>query len=133
MTLVSAVARDNSVGMSYGGYGTPPTTLEIALFSGDPTNGGTELTSAGGYERLVVPNDATTWPDAPADGSITSAVLEFAVSTDAWSDTANFFQIYDADTGDAWDSGELADEVSVNEADVPVPGQITVYYNALGV
>lgn len=130
MSLVSVAARNASLAMSYGADkgSLAPVSLEIALFNGDPTNDGTELTSDGGYERLVVDNDATTWPDAPADGSISSAVLFFATPTGAWSDTADFAQVSDADTGDVWDSGPLDDEVDVNEADTSVAIQLSIYY-----
>lgn len=130
MALVSVVARNASLAMSYGALAgsEAPTSLEVALFAGDPTLGGTELTSDGGYVRLVVANDATTWPDAPADGSITAAQLEFAVSTDAWSDTASFFLLLDAVTGDEWDSGPLDDEIAVDSTGVIVRIQPTVYY-----
>lgn len=130
MALVSVVARNASLAMSYGALAgsEAPTSLEVALFSGDPTNGGTELAADGGYVRLVVANDATTWPDAPADGAITSAPLEFATPTDAWSDTADFYLLLDAVTGDEWDSGQLDDEISVDVAGTYVAITPTVYY-----
>ena len=134
MSLVSVAARNASLAMSYGaGKGSSaPSQLEVALFHGDPANGGVELDSDGGYARVVVDNDGTTWPDAPADGAVTSSAISFATATGAWSDTADCFQIYDASTGDAWDSGRLSDEVSVDTAGTVITVELTVYYNDLG-
>jgi len=133
VSLVDIAARNASLAMSYGADrgSLAPTSLGIALFVGDPDNGGVELDSDGGYARAVVDNDATTWPDAPDGGGITSAVISFATSTGAWSDTADSFLIYDADTGDKWDSGRLGDQITVDTADTDVTVQITVFYSDL--
>lgn len=123
MSLESVEARNESIGMSYGGYGTPPTSLEIALL--DET--GTELTG-GGYARVTVPNDATTWPSPPSGGQIVSTPISFAASSGAWSDTATLWQIFDAVTGDAWDSGRLADPITVGGAGVVARPTLTPFY-----
>lgn len=134
MSLVSAAAQNASLAMSYGGAkgSSAPTTIEVALFVGDPANGGTELAATGGYAAPTFNNDATTWPDAPADGSITSALLMIATSTGAFSGVADYFLIRDASTGDEWDSAPLTSPITVAEAGVIVQVQLTVYYNSLG-
>ena len=129
MSLVSIEARNASLAMSYGASrgSLAPDSLEVALFDGDPANGGTEITG-GGYARLTVPNDATTWPDAPASGAITSAQLTMATSSGAWTGEASYFQLYDADTGDAWDDGVLATPVAIAAAGVVPRPTLTVFY-----
>lgn len=129
MSLVSIAARNASLAMSYGASkgSLAPDNLAIALFAGDPDFGGTEI-SGGGYARVTVTNDGATWPDAPDGGSVTAAESPFAASTGSWSNTADFFQLYDADTGDAWDNGPLADPITVAGAGVIATPQITVFY-----
>lgn len=134
MSLLSVEAQNASLAMSYGAAkGTSaPANLEVALFDGDPANGGTELTSAGGYEAVTVPNDATTWPDAPADGEIVSAPIVFPTSTAAWSATALYWLIRDAATGDWWDAMPLPDEgITVPVAGAENSVRLIVNYNAL--
>lgn len=134
MSLLSVAARNASLAMSYGaGRGSSaPASLEVALFVGDPANGGTELAADGGYAPVTVPNDATTWPDAPTDGAITSTTLTYPTATGAWSDVATHFLIRDATTGDEWDSGQLADDISVDVAGTVTTVALTVFYNDEG-
>lgn len=133
MSLVSVAARNASLGMSYGAAkgAAAPTSLEIALYVGDPANGGAELASTGGYVAAVVSNNGTTWPDAPADGEITSALVTFATSSAAWADSPDYFLIRDASTADEWDSGPLSEVVSVLGAGVVVSVSLSVFYNDL--
>lgn len=133
--LVSVEARNASLAMSYGALAgsEAPVSLEVALYVGDPANGGAELAATGGYVAAVVDNDVVTWPDAPADGSITSAPIVFATSSAAWADTATHWLIRDADTGDEWDCGVLNDPIAVTAASVIVRPSLTVYYEDLGV
>lgn len=133
MSLLSVAARNASLAMSYGATkgSSAPTSLEVALFNGDPRNGGTELTPAGGYAPATVPNNGTTWPTAPADGEIVSAAIALPSSTDAWSDTALFWLIRDATTGDWWDSMPLpGDGITVSGYGVENSLILFVNYNA---
>lgn len=108
---------------------TMPTSFEVALFNGDPQLGGSELTSDGGYVRVTVANDSTTFP-AAVSGQKVSAVIAFATSSDAWSDTATHYLLYDAaDSTTAWFPGRLLDEVSVDDADTDVAVQLAAYWN----
>lgn len=135
MTLLSPAAQSASLDNDYGANKGPNAAAahELALFNGDPRLGGTELTSDGGYARVVITNNGTNWPGA-SGGSTTSAQQTFAASTDAWSDTATFFVLYDhADGTTAWDSGELADEISVETSGTEVATSVTVYYEDSGV
>jgi hypothetical protein len=129
------VACNTSLALRYGASkgALAPTTLSIELWHGDPAlPGSAELGPDGGYVPLEVPNDATTWPDAPDGRAITSADLEWPAATGEYSDTATYFLIRDLDTGAAWDSGRLADEVSITQADQQVKGPITVFYTGVG-
>lgn len=62
-------------------------TFAVGLLNGDPRNGGTELTSAGGYARVAGCDNAsaTFWPAAAADGQKVSAAVAFAAATGAFS------------------------------------------------
>lgn len=135
MTLLDPAAQSASLDNDYGATKGPnaPATLEVALFTGDPLLGGTELAATGGYARVVVPNDGTTWPNAASAGSKTSAQVSFGTSTDAWSDVAAWFVLFDhADGVTRWDDGELADEINVTAAGTTVAALITVYYESTG-
>lgn len=141
MSLLSIAAQNASLDNDYGSTAGPnaPASLEVALFDGDPLLGGLELTSDGGYARVTVANDGTTWPTAASGGAKTMATASFPTPTGAWSSTATFFVLYDAaDSTTAWDSGELDDEIAVDADEFGVPLttsvgiQPTVYYENLG-
>lgn len=132
--LVSVAARNASLAMSYGAArgSSAPDNLAVEFWVGDPTDGSSaELASTGGYTAALVANDGTAWPSAPSAGSVTSALVGFAVSTAAWADSPTHFLIRDADTGDEWDSGVLSDDVTVAGAGVTVQIALTVFYNDL--
>lgn len=131
--LLSDEERDRSLGLYFAAYSSAPTEFEVALFVGDPAGSGVELDATGGYARVTVPNDATTWPDAPAGGSITSAPIAFPAASGAWQDTPTHFQLFNADTGDAGDTGVLDNPPTVLGAGVIARVSLTVFYNDLGV
>lgn len=133
MTLLSTDAQDASLDMSYGASkgALAAATHELALFNGDPRTTGTELTSAGGYDRVTVTNNGTNWPGA-SGGSTVSAPQVLPTSSGAWSDTATHFVLYDAADGTtAWDSGELTEEISIDASGVVVSVVCTVYYGGV--
>lgn len=127
--LVSIAARNASLAMSYGAArgSSAPDNIAVALFNGNPADGGTEITG-GGYARVVLPNDVTTWPDAPSAGEITSAPVTFPTSSGAWSDDADWYQIYDDDTGDEWDAMPLDEVISIAGSGVIPTPTLTVNY-----
>jgi len=127
--LVSPEERNVSLGLYFGAYATPASAHEVALYVGDPANGGVELDGTGGYARVTVPNDTSTWPDAPAGGAITSGPVSFPTSSGAWQDSPTHFQLFNADTSDAGDSGLLSDAVVVAGSGVVVSLALTVFYN----
>jgi hypothetical protein len=132
MPIISTEAMNASLANDYG-----PTrgaqaadNLELGILTGDPRFGGVEFDSAGGYTRLPVDQD-TDWA-TPADGKIT-ALLQFPDSTDAWTvagDVAQgtWWQLYDADTGDAWDGDALDEAIVVTDAGSFAVMPVTVYH-----
>lgn len=89
-----------------------PATLYVALYYGDPTDGGLELESDGGYGRITV--DETDWL-AAVDGVKTTDWLTFPTPTDAWSSEATHFALLDGD-GFIWHSAPVRDVLG----DVPL-------------
>lgn len=106
-----------------------PASWEVALFAGDPSNGGTELTSTGGYARVTVANDTAHWP-AATSGEKTSTPVTFPTSTAAWSATATHFLLIDqADHTTKWFPGQLADDVVVSASGAVVIPTLSLYWN----
>ena len=111
---------------------TLPASWEVALFTDHPLLGGTELTSAGGYARLVVANTSANFPAAVA-GLITSAQLLWPDPTAAYSDTARFFVLYDhADSITRWYVGVLGGEIDVNGAQPGFATTLSIHFNTEG-
>jgi hypothetical protein len=130
MTLLDAAAQSASLNNDYGANKGPnaPASHELALFTGDPRVGGTELTSAGGYARVVVANNGTNWPGA-SGGSTTSAEIALPTSTGAWSDTATWFVLFDAaDSTTRWDAMPLFEEIDITVAGVTKSLILTINY-----
>lgn len=90
-----------------------PTTFQVGLLDGDPTDGGAELDPDGGYARITRTNNASTWLPADA-GAKVSVVLTFPDATDAWSADATWWGIYVS--GALFDYGPLADTLQVTGA-----------------
>lgn len=145
MPLLDIEARNASLDNDYGATHGPnaPASHELALYAGDPAEGGLELEATtevedadgiitvmpNGYARVTLPNDATIWPPA-ADGLKESVLISFPVSTEAYSATATHWALIGAD-GAYWDAAEL-----MTPADVTGPGQtpvltLSVFYDEL--
>lgn len=106
-----------------------PSSWEVALFAGDPTNGGTELTSAGGYARVTVSNDTAHWP-AASGGMKSSMPINFPTPTAAWSDVAtHFLLISAADHSTQWFPGLLSEPVGVFGTELGVSVSLSLYWN----
>lgn len=110
-----------------------PTTFEVALYDGDPRMvGSAELDSTGGYERPTIDLDSTDW-NAASGGSKTSVSVQFADSTDEWSDTAPWAVLVDAsDHTTRWYPVLLTEEVNVLEAGAGPSVVLNIYWNTLG-
>jgi hypothetical protein len=102
--------------ITYGPNRSPltPDEHELALFFGDPRDGGTELTSDGGYVRVTVDGD-TDWT-TPADGKYPTVQKFFPAPSAAWSNSATHWALIDPVTGYLWDSGRFVEPIIVAEA-----------------
>lgn len=130
MTLLSATEQNRSLALFYGasrGAGSSA-THELALFTGDPRTGGTELTATGGYARVSITNDGTNWP-APSGGMILGADQTFAASSGAWSDTATWWVLYAVDSGEMADGMPLDDEIDVSVTGETPRVRPRIFYN----
>lgn len=108
-----------------------PATVYIALFTGDPTSTGVELTSGtGGYTRTSVANDTTHWPLAASGQKSNGLEIAFPVSTGAWSGTATYWCIMSASTaGEKMDYATLTSPLTVSASGVTArfaPGALQI-------
>ena len=109
---------------SFGALGTAP-TLYIGLYTGDPTDAGTQTSEptigSGGYARKQTA--AADWNASSGGTSVSNAnALAFPESTAAWSTGATpvaYFALLDAATaGNMIASGALTTSRTVNAAGV---------------
>ena len=135
MALLDVAAQNASLDNDYGANKGPnsPAALELALFNGDPANGGVEMDAAGGYAAVSMSNDGTNFPTA-ADGQKICATQNFAPSTDQWTaaglpDVATYWALRDPASGALWDTGQLAAEISVEASGTNVSVQPIIFYN----
>ena len=87
-----------------------PTSHSLALYYGDPRDGGVEITG-GGYARVTVA--AADWNPA-ADGQKATDQKQFPATTDAYSSSATHWGLLDGST--LWSSGEFVDPIVVTGA-----------------
>ena len=85
-----------------------PASLQLALFNGDPTAGGTEMTNAGSYARAIIANTSANFPDAASGVKTSGATTQFAPSTAAYSAGFNYWAFFDG-SGNILDSGQVTD------------------------
>lgn len=123
MPIASDAVQQKRLDLIFRGVGSPPASLDLALFFGEPGNGGTELTSAGGYARVTIA--AADWTSG-TDGSVTAGPIDFADATDAWSDTATFWCLVEG--ADLAEYGALTDPVEVTGAGAVSLASITAFF-----
>lgn len=84
------------------GNGSGPVKVYIALstaaFTVAATGAAMSEVSAGGYSRVQVPNDTTSWAAAASSSKANVAVFTFASATANWGTVLSFY-ILDAPTG----------------------------------
>jgi len=92
---------------------TKPSTLYVALFVGNPTSGGTEVSTSGSaYARL-----SAAFTISGGTATNTSA-LEWATATSSWG-TINWVAIYDASTsGNMLVTAQLTSSKTIASGDV---------------
>jgi len=129
MALTDPDAQDVALDAVYGDgkAAGAPTSIEVALFNGDPDNGGVELDAGvGGYARLVLANTTANFPDAA--GGLKSVPVDFGTATAAYFDQVTHWQFLDhADSTTRYDSGRFASAITVTGPG-PVAGVCTVYF-----
>ena len=110
---------------------TTPSAFQLALFDGDPTQGGVELTSSGGYARVVsIANNSTNFPAADT-GVKTGAAQAFADSTDAYSAIGTYWVLFDdANPTVAWFYGALSELVNVTASGTAVAITPRLYWSS---
>jgi hypothetical protein len=102
---------DNTLGTARGA--ATPAVLEIALFAGDPEDGGVELSADGGYERTDWSSD--DWTAAENGRQYSDGDVEWT-STDEWSDVATHWAAFVPAEEDPYMSFALDDELDVSGA-----------------
>lgn len=119
-----------------GAAASMPTSFELALFNGDPANGGTELTPTGGYARATADNDTATFPDADS-GQKVSATISFTAPSGPWvgvtdSLITHWLLLDAADSTTQYFSMPFADPFAIlgDEPDVSV--QLVLMWNTEG-
>lgn len=126
MPLVDVGAMNASLANDYGDTRGPQAadshTLE--LWYGDPRlEGSVELSAVGGYvAATVLPGD---W-EAPTGGAIRT-VVNFADSTDEWSDPATHWALR-GDDGYLWDADALTDPLIVTGPGTITPVLVVIYH-----
>lgn len=155
MPIRDVAAQVASLRNDYGATHGPhaPASFEVALYLGDPNvsdlGGGVEVPAttvlvdedsgdetevANGYARATIANDGTGFPEPDADtGVLTTALVSFPPSLAEYPDTVTHWLLLDADTGVAWDSGELPrDEQITVEGPGVVPGLLlALFYSSV--
>ena len=122
MPLRDEAAQNASLDNDYDGM-----AVQVALFVGDPSNGGTEIddTDCPGYARYV---SATSERGAAAGGKKTICLAEFTASA-AWALEPTHYQIFDDATGlVGWDNAPLDEALEVTDAGSPQV-LVTVFYD----
>ena len=129
MTLLSTAAQNASLDFSYGANkaATAPSSHTLHLFVGDPATTGVELATGGGWSPPTITNSGTNWPAAVA-GQKTSAPVVLPTSSDAWSGVATHWLLRAGSVD--WDSGELGEEIDIQQAGVTKTITLTVYYGS---
>jgi hypothetical protein len=137
MALLDIGPQNASLDNDYGSTKGPNAAVShlFALYAGDPATGvGVELDIAGGYDRVAMPNDGTSWPTAAADGAKTAAAVQLPTSTGPWTvggspAVATHFVLLAPDGVTRWDSGRLDTPISVDAAGADIQATPTVYYD----
>lgn len=123
MPLGDISEQQNHVSAYYGAdTSLIPASFDAALFTGDPTGDGVEVDYPG-YARVTLTNDTATFvPDT--DGSATATVT-FPDATDAATDDAATWVLFNGTAIDSWDW--LANPIPLDGAGSIEPVAITPY------
>jgi hypothetical protein len=108
-----------------------PAAFQLAIFDGDPTGTGAELTSSGGYARVVsIANNSTNFPAADT-GVKTGIAQTFPTSTAALSGLGKFWALFDqANPTIPWFYGQLSDVLNVGASGVGYQVTPRLFWNS---
>lgn len=121
-----SVAEKNAMLDARYGSGTPATRY-FALFDGDPSDGGTEV-SGNNYSRVAVTNNATNFPNASNGVKTNGTDIEFPTPSGAWGSVSYAAEFDAATDGNlvSWDELPVTrSPVSGDPVSIPA-GQFTV-------
>ena len=130
MTLGSTAnpaARNMALDACYGDARSTrwPASIQLALFNGDPSAGGTELTSAGGYVRAVIANTSANFPDATAGVKTSGTTTQFSPSTGSFSAAFNYWAFFDG-SGNLLDAGQVTDPTTNSPVTITISQSNTI-------
>ncbi len=108
--------------------GTFDDTWVWRLFNGNPKGTGAELTTDGGYEPAA--HAVADWAAATGLSVTTTAPVEFAESTDAWSDPATWWALTTADGTVIKYYDELDDPIIVSAAGITPTFSPSIFFKA---
>lgn len=119
-----------------GAGSSSPASFELALFNGDPDNGGTEVVSSGGYVRFEPANNSTNFPDA-SGGQKVSAIFDFGDPSGPWvgvsTDEITHWLLLDAsDSTTRYISRRFTSPFTVTGAETETPVQLVISWNTEG-
>lgn len=140
MPIRDVAAQNASLNNDYGSTAgaNAPTSWQVALFVGDPMDGGTEMPDEtelddlsvvpNGYARVTIAQSA--WA-AAVDGEKRTAVpVQFANALAEWPETATHWALFDAADGTTmWDCALLDRELNVNAAGAGPSVALSVFYD----
>lgn len=125
MPLLDQAARNKSLDNDYGTARAAgaPSAFEVALFQGNPAQGGVEV-SGSGYARASLNSD--DW--GAAAGGVKEVTVTFPSPTDAWT-TAYFWALYDPVGADWWDYAPFTSPLVITGAGSGPVVALAVFYN----
>lgn len=119
MSLGSTTAKNGEITGTWGDNkgSTAPTTYTIRLYVGDPTSGGTEVSTSGtGYAAVPVAN-TTANVGTPSGGALGPIAVAFAAATGSWG-TPDHWAATDG-SGNIWDTGTISAPVAITAGQTP--------------
>lgn len=125
MSVGSITAKNAYLDATYGssaalGAGVP-SAWYLAFFNGDPVAGGTELTSTGGYQRIMIANTNAVWRVASAGQKKNAVDIQATPSSGAYSAQITHVAFMDdPNTGNMWDTGALTTPLTVTDPNTMV-------------
>lgn len=119
---LSNLGEDRTLDLLFGSGS--PANYELALSETTPNENGTNFTEpvGNGYSRIVVPNNATSFPAASGGQKVNGVTFEYGPATGPWGSGApsplTHWGLFDQSTGDLILYGPLTPNKSVTAPDI---------------